>query len=157
MLRVPMSIAAALGLAACAYTSEPLPSQTVDSGYASGGGTYNTGTRLTVRANTFQSAGKVAVCAAWAADGVTAPTMPYHDNVLEIGVVQLGGRNVWQGFDTFPRAADRVTLGIAPARCIRTGHDWRPTDEGQTPDIAFGQITLDRDDDGSKVLWFTGD
>lgn len=146
-----------LTLAGCALGTDPLPPERVGPGYAEGGGTFNTGTRVTVRAKTFDSAGKVGVCAAWAVDGPTAQTMPHHDDVLGIGVVRLGGRNVLQGFDTFPRAPDRTVLGIAPANCVRTGHDWRAADAARTPRIDFARIVLDREDDSGVVLWFRGD
>lgn len=153
---VPLLLAA-LAAAGCVGGTSPLAPDTVDPGYAEGGGVFNTGTRLTVSAQAFEQAGKVAVCAAWAGDGVTAPTVPHLNDVLDTGVLQLGGRNVLQGFAAFPRAPSRDALSGAPAGCVVTGRAWRAGDAGAAPRIRFGRIVLERDEEDGVVLWFRGD
>lgn len=159
MRRILLAPLAAFALAACTTATAPLPQQTVEPGYAIGGGSFSTGTRVIVAADAFREAGKVAVCAAWATDGRTAREKPYLDDVLGIGVLQLGGRNVLQGFGGFPRAASRAALGNAPAGCVRTGHDWQPEYAGLEPRIRFGRIVLERDDEdlGAGTINFRGD
>ena len=73
--------------------------------------------------------------------------------------MQLGGRNVLQGFDDFPRAPSAATLPQAPAGCVLTDHDWRPEYAGLRPEIRFASIVLERDHDkllSSVVVSFTG-
>lgn len=72
--RLPILLAA-IAIAACTTTT-PLPPRTIGPGAVMGGGAFNTGTRLTVAAETFREAGEVAVCAAWAAEDVTAMAKP---------------------------------------------------------------------------------
>lgn len=149
---------AAIALAACATATQPLPPRTVAPDYVVGGGSFNTGTHVIVAAETFREAGKVGVCAAWAAENVTAMTRPYFDNVLGIGVLQLGGSNILQGFEAFPRAPSRAALAEAPADCVLTGRDWRPEYAGLQPEIEFGRMVLEREDEslGGVSVSFSG-
>ena len=151
---------AALAAAGCTLGTEPVAPRTVDGDYALGGGSfYPAGTRVSVAADAFEQAGKVAVCAAWAADGVSARAKPYLNTVLDIGVLQLGGRNVLQGFSGFPRAASRAALVGSPAGCVLTGHDWRGEYAAVEPEIEFGRLPLEREDEpaGGVSLAFRGD
>ena len=75
MRLTPSVLFVALAAVACTSTT-PLPPRTVGPDAAIGGGAFNTGTRVGVAAETFREAGKVAVCAAWAADDVTAMASP---------------------------------------------------------------------------------
>lgn len=159
-MRHPLAAAAAaLALAGCAAGTDPLPSRALGDGAAIGGGSFNTGSRVAVGAETFREAGKVGVCAAWAADRPPAIAKPYLDDVLAIGVLQLGGRNILQGFDDFPRAPSIGALAGAPARCVLTGHAWREGYAGLRPDIRFARIVLEREDEdlGGITLSFSGD
>ena len=155
----PFLAAAALALAGCAVGTDPLPSRTLGEGYGFGTGSFSTGAQVAVAAETFREAGKVGVCAAWASDRLPAIAKPYLDDVLAIGVVQLGGRNVLQGLDGFPRAASIDALAGAPARCVLTGHAWREGYENLRPRIRFGRIVLEREDEdvGGVTLSFSGD
>lgn len=158
-MRPFLAAAAGFALAGCALGTDPLPSRALGEGYGLGTGSFSTGSRVAVAAETFREAGKVGVCAAWASDRLPAMAKPYVDDVLAIGVVQFGGRNVMQGFDGFPRAASIAALPGAPARCVLTGHDWREGDAGLRPRVRFGRLVLEREDDGlgGVTLSFSGD
>ena len=157
-MRTPLIAgAAALALAGCAAGTDPLPSRTLGQDYGLGSGSFNTGSRIAVAAETFREAGKVAVCAAWSSDRLPALAKPHVDQVLGIGVVQLGGRNLLQGLGDFPRAPSIAALPGAPARCVLTGHDWREDYAGLSPEIRFGRLVLEREDEGHVTLAFSGD
>ncbi|HUF55423.1 MAG TPA: hypothetical protein VMM55_02565 [Thermohalobaculum sp.] len=155
----PILAAAALALAGCVLGTDPLPSRALGPEAGLGGGSFNTGSRVAVAAETFREAGKVAVCAAWATDQLPAMAKPYLDDVLAIGVVQLGGRNVLQGLEDFPRVESIAALPGAPAHCVQTGHAWRDGYAGLRPEIRFGRLELEREDDGlgGLTLSFSGD
>lgn len=156
MLR-PALLLSALALAACAGSATPVAQADRDLAYVEGGGRFSTGTRLTVRAGTFREAGRLGVCAAWATDGLTAMVKPHLSQVLGIGVLQLGGRNVLQGFAPFPRAPSREALASAPPGCVLTDQAWRPDFAGLAPEIAFGRMALERDEEDGVVVSFAGD
>ena len=158
-MRPYLAAAAGLALAGCALGTDPLPGRTLGDASGLGTGSFNTGSRVAVAAETFREAGNVGVCAAWASDRLPAMAKPYVDDVLAIGVVQLGGRNVLQGLDGFPRAASIDALAGAPARCVLTGHDWREGYAGLRPRVRFGRIVLEREDEdvGGVTLSFSGD
>lgn len=148
---------AALPIAACVAAPSPLAPRTVDAGYVSGGGHFSTGTHVAVRATAFEQDGRVAVCAATALDGVTAPTVPYQRRVLDTGVVRLGSRNLLQGLSGFPRAASASALDGTPAGCVVTGHAWRADDGAARLRVDFPRLVLERDEESGYTLWFTGD
>ncbi len=157
-MRPFLTAATALALAGCAVGTDPLPSRTLGEDYGFGTGSFNTGSRVAVAAETFREAGKVGVCAAWASDQLPAMAKPHLGSVLEIGVVQLGGRNLFQGLGDFPRAESIAALPGAPAGCVLTGHDWRESYAGLRPEIQFGRLVLEREDEsmGGVTLSFSG-
>ena len=159
-MRLLLTSIAAFAVSACAVGTEPIAPQTVGPDYALGGGRFHpTGTPLIVAADAFEQDGRVAVCAAWAADGATARDKVHFNRVLETGVLQLGGGNVLHGFAGFPRAASQADLVGAPAECVLTGRPWRAEYAGLEPEIAFGRLQLEIEDEplGGVSLAFHGD
>lgn len=157
MIRSLTGAGLALALAGCAAygtSGATRGARTVDASYAEGGGVFASGAQLTVRALTFEDAGKVGVCAAWAGDGIDSTSQLYTDFVLETGVLRLAGKNLMQGFDDFPEAPARAALHGAPAGCVRTGADWSPGYAGVAPRITFARMNLGADVEDGMDTYF---
>ncbi|MEM9761475.1 MAG: hypothetical protein AAF968_03020 [Pseudomonadota bacterium] len=142
------SVPILLLLAACAAPLRLAGEAVVDDGYGRGGALFSTGASLEFAVAAGQEAGKVRVCGAWVARGVTGQTAIYLDRAVASGQVQLAGRTVLRDPGRFERRRDGAALDGGRARCYLSETPWRPDFAGVVPEVRFVRQTFDVDTEG---------
>ncbi|MEL7140330.1 MAG: hypothetical protein AAFR84_13020 [Pseudomonadota bacterium] len=135
-------------VAACAAPVRPAGEAVVDEGYGRGGALFSTGASLEFAVAAGQEAGKVRICGAWVARGVTGQTTLYLDRAVASGQVQLAGRTVLRDPGRFARRPDGATLEGGRARCFLSETPWAEEFATAEPEVRFARQVFDRDTEG---------
>ena len=152
MCLAPILVAAAL--TACVRPVDPIGSEPVDARYSVSGGSFDTGGSLIVMLRAFERDGRVAVCGAMTTTRESAVSLPYGNRVRGAGVVQLGGRSLFQGLHPFPEHPLRQNMTGVSARCLLTGEPWQPRFADAVPRARFARMPFGHDDFGGPETVF---
>ncbi|MEL6575710.1 MAG: hypothetical protein AAFQ81_07450 [Pseudomonadota bacterium] len=142
------SVPVLLLLAACAAPVKPAGEAVVDDGYGRGGALFSTGASLEFAVAAVPEAGKVRVCGAWVARGVTGQTAIYLDRAVASGQVQLAGRTVLRDPGRFERRPDGAALEGGRARCYLSDTPWQASFDNVAPEVRFVRQSFDVDTEG---------
>lgn len=141
-----MRLKAVIAALALAIASGPAGAEFVGPGYAVGGGQWNTGGGIRVWVRPYQQDGRVALCGAWSTVRQAGGTIFFNREVIETGVLYIGGNRVLTDFSFMTELPEGRGPG-GPANCILTGEPWAAGYGPEAVEIRFPRLVFFDDPD----------
>ena len=149
----------ALVVVACSRFAD-VGTDTIGSGYVTGGGEWNTGGGITIAVRAFERGGATVVCGAWATDQQSVLSIHQNRDVMEFGSIYIGGTRIVQNLVFMTRVPYSDNISGRQANCVASSVPWRAkfAEAGprtRIPRISFGANGGDEDGGGGgDVLYF---
>ncbi len=141
------------------FAAPAAQAEQVGPGYAVGGGNWSTGGGIKVYVRPYERGGRLAVCGAWTTTQQAAASHFLNEQVIETGVLYVGGNRILTNFRFMNRLPENTGPG-GYANCIVTSEPWQPGYGPEAVEIRFPRMVFydgfPGRHDGRKVVFRQG-
>lgn len=137
-------LALSLASAGCARHEEA-GFDRVGPGYATWGGSWNTGGGISAVVRVFEREGATVVCGAWATDRQSVLSVNLNEDVMQAASAFIGRTRIVQGLGFMQRVPFAADISGAQANCVRSRVPWQPDFADQIPVLRFPRYAVPED------------